>query len=320
VANVCDGARHLLTEDTSKNYKKDPDLLKGLGLFEPLDNIKPLLVWLLGDDLAMKFGIKVKQLRAIAFPWQKASDEQVTKNLLKAVGDLTDLLVDETSPITNEEFKWRLNQKKVTGIKKLRLDVKTYRAKLDSGLLSTMPEMKDVDQKLDLAKHQVFKWGLVMFMYHKESRVKSEVGKDVHKGLKNLWQLYSTRASRSISARRGRRSSRPSWPWIRLRPRPRPLPSRVSQEAGSPPKARGRLRLWLRQKQPGPEPGGRNPPSSCSVSGFGPYGTAWSSQAGCSLQWQWQRLEGTHRPCENLKVDIGSRLACIQVLVHAYEG
>jgi hypothetical protein len=263
VAKVCDGARHLLTEDPSNNYQKDLDLLKGLGLLESLDNIKPLLVWLLGDDVAVKFGIKVKQLSAIAFPLQKPSHEQVTKTLLKAVGDLTGLLVDETSPITNEEFKRRLNPKKVTGIKKLRLDVKTHRAKLDSGLLSAMPEMKDVDQKLDLAKHQVFKWGLLMFLYHKESRVKSEVGKDVRKSLKKLWERHSVdegfkkyfgeereKELQTILAVDTAAPAKQGEPGGGKPPEGKRAPAAVAATEAARPRASGK-KQWRRQKRPG---------------------------------------------------------------------
>lgn len=191
IAKVCDGARLILSEDPGKNFKKDPELATAIGFFDPLDNAKPLLTWLLGEHLTGVFGAKVQQLRDILFPLHKACDESATTSLLQAMQDLTALLVKESPPVPHEHFKAHLNQKTVTTIKKLRQDVRTYSAMLDQHTVSALPGMKDADRTLDLAKYQVFRWGLVMFMYHKQSRESTEAGKEVRKNLQNLWGLHS---------------------------------------------------------------------------------------------------------------------------------
>jgi hypothetical protein len=136
------------------------------------------------------------------------------------------------------------------------------------GVLTRTVEPTTQIMTLDRAKQQVFKLGLVMFTYHKESRVKSEVGKDVRKGLKNLWELHSvdegfkkyfgeerekelqTMLAVDTAETSPQAPAKQGEPGGRKPPEGKRAPAAVAATEAARPRASGR-KQWRRQKRPG---------------------------------------------------------------------
>jgi hypothetical protein len=101
-------------------------------------------------------------------------------------------IVDETAAVELDKFKGMLDQKKVGIIKDLRVSAKRARSKLRTSVLEGIPDLAKKDKLVELAKHQTFKWGLAMFMFHKHIHDKSEAGLELRKSVKSLWIMHST--------------------------------------------------------------------------------------------------------------------------------
>jgi hypothetical protein len=194
VVPLCEGSLHIMVEDPAKIFKPDTLLGKAFSKLSDVDGVKSSLLWLLGEDMAGKFMAKAMALRNIWEPLQEKHDDDAAEAYRLAVGQLERLLVKETAEQNLGSLKELLNQKKIPEIRKYRQEAKTQRTQVPPALLQRMEDLAVLDHTVDLAKYQTFKWGLAMFMYHKDSRATNESGKDLRQNLKALWDKHSTDA------------------------------------------------------------------------------------------------------------------------------
>ena len=181
-----------MVEGPAKIFKPDTELGKAFSKLSDVDGVKSSLLWLRGEDMAGKFMAKAMALRNIWEPLQKKHDEDAAEAFRAAVAKLQQVLVQETAEQNLESFTGLLNLKKVQDIRKYRQEAKTQRAQLPPALLQQMENLAELDHTLDLAKYQTFKWGLAMFMCHKDTRATNDSGKDLRQNLKGLWDKHST--------------------------------------------------------------------------------------------------------------------------------
>ena len=150
------------------------------------------MLWLLGEGMAGKLMAKAMALHNIWEPLQKKHGEDAAEAFRPAVARLQQVLVQETAEQNLESFTGLLNLKKAQDIRKYRQEAKTQRAQLPPALLQQMENLAELGHTLDLAKYQTFKWGLAMFMCHKDSRATNDSGKDLRHSLKGLCDKHST--------------------------------------------------------------------------------------------------------------------------------
>jgi hypothetical protein len=122
----------------------------------------------------------------------EAEDAKHSADFLGILVNLEAAIVDETAAVELDKFKGMLDQKKVGIIKDLRVSAKRARSKLRTSVLEGIPDLAKMDELMELAKHQTFKWGLAMFMFHKNINDKNDAGQELRKSVKSLWIMHST--------------------------------------------------------------------------------------------------------------------------------
>jgi hypothetical protein len=109
------------------------------------------------------------------------------KNLKELIAD-----EDERAPIPVVAFKASLSQKKVEALKKARATAKDDERGLTPDEYDAIPGIAEIKKNKELAKHQIFKWSLSVYMSHKSIALLTDEGIGLRKGLSGLWDLNKT--------------------------------------------------------------------------------------------------------------------------------
>ena len=190
LTTVCCSAHQMNELKKSENHRPDNEVLKALESIRDNDDVRAQLVWLIGRDNERMFMKEAQKFKQAATRLQDEHTNKTFSAFRDCVASLKKLLVDESRIVDPFVFKKELNQQKVTIIKKARQDAKNYRQVIADRI--PPEEIAEFDHVLTLAKHQTFKWGILMFGLHESITLQNKKGSELRTSLKNLWNMHKT--------------------------------------------------------------------------------------------------------------------------------